>query len=215
MSSSLSNGAIFGALMLFSIVLVVAYYRGGRKNLRIIKATADMLEDTFKPSDKNYTWLGGTVGFKAEYGVSGFEKVEILVTVLPRQSLLYLPFALFRGSRDRIEIIVFLKNRPDAEFHLIQDGELRHTPALKTKDLKELEDPELDGYRLFVSNPDSASVKGLLKRKEKFFTPYLRHLAIVPDRKTLFLSFMLPSSNPSLIAKHIKMIMRELRRSSF
>ncbi len=211
MSSSLSNAGVFGALLLFSILLVVAYYRGGRKNLKIIKATGEMLEGTLRPADKSYTWLGGTIGFRAEYRVSGFQRVEALVTVLPRQSLLYMPFALLRGSRDRLELIFFLKGGFPTEFHLIRDSELRANPALRNGKLKELEVSDLSGYRVFVSPSGTKEASMYLKRKDKFLTPYLLHLALVPEKGTAFMSFRLPSNNPSLLSKSIKTVMREMR----
>jgi len=210
-SSSLSNAGVFGVLLLFSILLVVAYYRGGKKNLRILKASADMLEETLRPADKTYTWLGGTIGFRAEYRVSGFEKVEALVTVLPRQSLLYMPFALLRGSRDRLEIIFFLQNSVDSELHIIKQSELRQAPALKQRSLMEVDVSVPEGYSILASRPDSATLKGMLRKKDSFFTPHLCHLALVPERKTLFMSFSLPTSNPTVVSKNIKALMRQVR----
>ncbi len=211
MSSSLSNGAVFGALLLFSILLVAAYYRGGKKNLRILRATAGMLEETLKPIDKTYTWLGGTIGFKAEYRVSGFEKVEALVTVLPRQSLLYMPFALLRGSRDRLEMVFFLKNGPEGEFHLIKEDELKRFSAIKEKSLKEIQVAGLKGYRVFTRKTDGSTLKAMLNRIDRIFTPYLHHLALMPETKRAFLSLQIPPSTPSSVSKNIKAIMRQMR----
>lgn len=211
MSSSLSNAGVFGVLLLFSILLVMAYYRGGKKNLRILKATAGMLEETLRPADKTYTWLGGTIGFRAEYRVSGFEKVEALVTVLPRQSLLYMPFALLRGSSDRLEIIFFLKNSIDSELHIIKQSELKQAPALKKRSLMEVDAPVPEGYSILASRPDSATLKGILRKKDSFFTSHLCHLALVPERKTLFMSFSLPISNPAAVSKNIKALIRQVR----
>ena len=60
-------------LFILSIILVITFHYGNKKNIKLIKTVAKMLEEVFSPIDKEYIWLGGVVGFSAVYKVKGLK----------------------------------------------------------------------------------------------------------------------------------------------
>ncbi len=115
----------FAGVVLFTLLLIYTYYSGQRTNLKKIRGTATSLEKALNPSEKRYTWLGGMVGFTADFKVEGFEEVQAVLTLIPRQSLLYMPFVLLRRAEDRLHILFFLKEKPSEELHIIPVGKRR------------------------------------------------------------------------------------------
>jgi hypothetical protein len=81
---------------------------GFKKNYNKIKEVAFTLENVLKPTDTKYTWLGGVIGFKANYKLEAFTAILINYTNLPRQSILYMPIALLLGRYDRLELKAIL-----------------------------------------------------------------------------------------------------------
>ena len=81
---------------------------GFKKNYKKIKEVAFTLENILKPTDTKYTWIGGVIGFKANYKLEAFTEILINYTNLPRQSTLYMPIALLFGRYDRLELKVVL-----------------------------------------------------------------------------------------------------------
>lgn len=99
---------IFLLFILLSIVISLLYMFGFKKNYKKIKEVAFTLENILKPTDTKYTWIGGVIGFKANYKLEAFTEILINYTNLPRQSTLYMPIALLFGRYDRLELKVVL-----------------------------------------------------------------------------------------------------------
>ena len=83
---------------------------GFKKNYKKIKKVANTLENILKPIDTEYTWLGGVIGFKANYKLEASTEILLNYTNLPRQSTLYMPIALLLGRYDRLELKMVLPN---------------------------------------------------------------------------------------------------------
>ena len=81
---------------------------GFKKNYKKIKKGANALENILKPTDTEYTWLGGVIGFKANYKLEASIEILLNYTNLPRQSTLYMPIALLFGRYDRLELKMVL-----------------------------------------------------------------------------------------------------------
>ena len=64
-----------GTWWLLPVLIVVAvgvtagYFFGRKTNATLMKAYANALENSLKPIDQDYTWLGGYVGYRATYKV--------------------------------------------------------------------------------------------------------------------------------------------------
>ncbi len=85
-----------------SVVISLVYIAGYKKNIKIMKEMAETLEAAFSPKDKLYTYLGGVLGFIAEYQADGFEKISVTLRLIPRQSALYLPFMFVTSGKDSL-----------------------------------------------------------------------------------------------------------------
>ncbi len=109
----------FGAVLLLTLLLVAAYLYGYRKNLSLIREASMQLEEALRPDDAEYTWLGGTVGFSAEYRVKGFRSVQAVLRLIPRQSLLYLPVVLLSGRSDTLQLLFRLEQVQGPVFHIL------------------------------------------------------------------------------------------------
>ncbi|RME67930.1 MAG: hypothetical protein D6778_02635 [Nitrospirae bacterium] len=110
MSISLTG---FLAILGLTLILVLWSSYWKKRNMELIREVGGLLEGILKPKDQRYTWLGGVVGFSAEYRTERFGPVRALFTTLPRQSLIYLPFALVLGRKDRLELLVPIKEKPE------------------------------------------------------------------------------------------------------
>ena len=121
------DSLVFPILVILAVVLVAGYFLGRRKNLLLMKRYADVLENALRPDDQQYTWLGGYIGFKAEYkGKWGVvNKVRPTLHLKPRLSLLYYPIALLTMRHDKLYIVAETSQAIKGEAHLIQKGYYR------------------------------------------------------------------------------------------
>lgn len=121
---------LFPLLIILAIVATAQYFLGRRKNLILMQEYANAIEHALKPSDKTYTWVGGYIGFKAEYKV----KQEVVKTVKatlhlkPRLSLFYYPIAKLTMRHDKLYVVMETSKDIAGEAHLIQKGQYRIIP---------------------------------------------------------------------------------------
>lgn len=138
-------------LILLSAIAMYQFFKGRKLNLGIMSRVSKDLEEALKPLDKEYTWLGGYVGFKAKYKLKNAD-VEATLTLLPRHALLYSPISLLVNKADRLYIVV--RGRIDlAELHIF--GKKRMLSRSERRELKGLELEERDGFS-FAGDADEA-----------------------------------------------------------
>ncbi|MDY6986265.1 MAG: hypothetical protein SVE93_07730, partial [Candidatus Thermoplasmatota archaeon] len=129
-------------LLLLSAVAMYHFFRGRKLNLLIMSKVSKDLEEALKPVDKEYTWLGGYVGFKARYKLRNAE-VEATLTLLPRHALLYFPISLIVTKADKLYIVV--RGRIDlSELHIF--GKRKMLSRGERRELKGLKLEERDGF---------------------------------------------------------------------
>jgi hypothetical protein len=186
------NATWFIALIFFTALLMVLYYRGHRKNMYIIQTIAATLEQALDPSDKNYTWLGGVTGFSATYTITGFKEVQAVLTLRPRQSLLYLPFVFLGGTRDQLQLLFFLDDTITEESHIIPVK--RKHPLIHNRDrLKSMEE-ECAGIRieiLYDNDPSFAKEVACIVQDDLHS---VNHIALTPEKSVFYIEI-----NPSTI----------------
>ncbi len=184
---------IFGALIGASLVLTVLYPLGHRRNLRLAKRMAALLEEKLQPRDQEYTWLGGVMGFTGEYEVPGFERVMVVYRLLPRQSVLWLPFHFLTGDNDTVQALFYLKEAPDQELHLVKGG-LFNRPRIYNLAILKEKRMRFGGSRfkvLFERDPGPAERLAEFLGEE---LPLVRHLAVTKEKKVFYLELPLPPS---------------------
>lgn len=124
---------VFPLLIIFAVVATAQYFLGRRKNLVFIQKYAHAMEDALKPIDKQYTWVGGYIGFKSGYKVKQemVKEVKATLHMMPRLSLLYYPIAKLTMRHDKLYVVVETSKNIRGETHLIQKGYYRLGPGIK------------------------------------------------------------------------------------
>ncbi len=175
---------IFAGIVALSGAEVYQYFRGRRLNMEIIRESIKILEDTFKPVDKEYQMVGLYVGYRAKL-IRDSEPRNIIVSflTLPRYSMLYYPISRFLNKGDRIMMILnYSRDVGRGEVHLcdrkfaqkiLEDSEKK----LIVKDLS-------NGLKVLYEDPITAKIF-----EEIFSTSSqcLRHVAYDPSSKCIYL----------------------------
>ncbi|MFW5711960.1 MAG: hypothetical protein ACOC2P_03875 [Spirochaetota bacterium] len=190
---------IFYLFIAFTILLTLGYSWGRRGNKRIFLSAFNALVDTLRPKDQTFTTIGGQTGYHANLipkKNSLIRRVDATITLLPRQSWLYLPFSLLTFRFDRLFLTMLFSKKSMGileEGHLIEEKYSRFRGPKITNEEKLQKESFRWGERDFLLYYADESVKNdLLDLKERLKEPkYLRHIAIVPDRDQAFL-FLIP-----------------------
>ncbi|MDZ7792252.1 MAG: hypothetical protein U5P10_00770 [Spirochaetia bacterium] len=190
---------IFYLFIAATILLTLGYSWGHRGNKRIFLSAFNALVDTLKPKDQSFTKIGGETGYHANLipkKNSFIRRVDATITLLPRQSWLYLPFSLLTFRFDRLFLMLFFSKKAMglvSEGHLIEEKYSRFRgPKITNEDQLQKEELRWGEHDFLLYYADDAIKKDLLNLKQKLKQPkYLRHIAVVPDREQAFL-FMIP-----------------------
>ena len=179
------SGKVFIAFILFSALLVWWFYKGVKVNVRRAREVAAVLEDVLCPKDKLYTWLGGVIGFSAEFQVDGFEKVLANFRMIPRHALLWLPFVWVLGRKDNLQLLFYLKKRVPTECHIVKDAPLKRVKVYNRAQLDE-EELVVSGVKckMFYKN---SKLKNKLVRLFEPVSEVARHIALTPEKNVLYL----------------------------
>lgn len=193
-------------IFLLAAFVTIWFYRGRRRNLYLISSFAKELEGAIKPIDQTYTWLGGYVGFRAEYKLpSPQPQINITLTLLPRHSLLSLPFSLLLLRHDRLYAILPWKTSVPGEAHLVRKGFLSIIPKIEGVERMVQEKWQSKGVEFDIWYKHSAAKDVIISIIQRLGNPGLiRHLALVPGPNHLY-CFMKPQEGE--IGKTLKTLM--------
>ena len=182
---------ILALIVALAFATTFQFYKGRKLNLLLMKHYLHEIESVLKPSDKEYVWLGGYVGYKAKYNRG---KVEVTLTLLPRQSLLYFPISLLTSRHDKLYIVFKLRNRM-AEAHLIQRGYYRVKPKISASKITvvKVNDIVFEAYY-----NDEKSLKWLTELVKSLSVEDIRHISVSD------VLFVLMKPKPDTIAKSLK-----------
>ena len=190
---------VFYLFIAFTILLTLGYSWGRRGNKRIYLSAFNALVETLKPKDQNFTTIGGQTGYHANLIPKKnkiIRRVDATITLLPRQSWLYLPFSLLTFRYDRLFLLLLFGKQAMSvaeEGHLIEEKYSRFRgPKITNEDRLQKEELRW-GDKKFLLYYESDEMKGeLLKLRDLIGEPrYLRHVAVVPDQDQAF-CFMIP-----------------------
>ena len=118
-------GYVLIAIVTIGVFIIFSFHSGKRKNREICTAIFKELMKVFKPDDQTFTNIGGVVGhhgtfsFKERGSVS---RIDVTLTLLPRQAPLYMPISKFFMRNDRLFISVYMRYPPPGEGHIIEKG---------------------------------------------------------------------------------------------
>ena len=192
---TIGDTATVSALIVIVIVsafIVYSFHSGKRKNKEICTAIFNELIKVFKPDDQTFTNIGGAVG---HHGTFSFEerglvsRIDVTLTLLPRQAPLYMPISKFFMRNDRLFISVYMRYPPPGEGHIIERGYtgFRGPEITNISQLYQMEFKwgDLD---FFVYYEQDRMIEHFRKLMMSLPDPGpIRHIAIVPDQRKGFI----------------------------
>lgn len=202
MTLSISKEA-FGVIIAASFVVAVSYQIGHRRNLKLAKRFSSLLETYLSPHDQNYTWLGGVMGFTADFNIKGFREVKIVYRLVPRQSLIWLPLVLLTGGRDTVQVLFYIETPVAQEFHLVRKRFMSNPKIYNLEKLRGAS-VKLSGvsYRLLFER-ETTLLEELREALGDKLTK-VQHLAITPDHSIFYLSLEVKPSRQEETVAFIK-----------
>ena len=191
---SFSEQTLFFLFILGIAMLMLVFSRNRKYNIQTIAAIGKELESALRPNDQTYTWLGGSVGFKAEYQTpKPLRKAEATVTMLSRQSLLFYPISKIMFGHDRLFVVLYPIEKFRREAHLLERR--YYTFRLRTLDNEASfirKTVELRGKTFDLFSSDHAGIETLSAWLNALPDPTLvKHVAFTPENGSVYL-YMTP-----------------------
>ncbi|NPA70114.1 MAG: hypothetical protein GXO26_04835 [Crenarchaeota archaeon] len=175
---------IFAGIVALSGVEVYQYFRGRRMNMEMIRDSIRILEETFRPVDKEYQMVGLYVGYRAKL-IRNEEPKNIIVSflTLPRYSTLYYPISRILNKGDRVMMVLnYEKDIGRGEVHLCDK---KFAKKMLEDSEKNLNIRELKcGMKILYEDPITAKIF------EETFSgvyTYIRHVAYDPSSRCIYL----------------------------
>ncbi|OYT46324.1 MAG: hypothetical protein B6U85_07660 [Desulfurococcales archaeon ex4484_42] len=176
-----------------ALVAVAQFFKGRKINLILMNYTASKFEEILKPKDKIYQWLGLYVGYKAVFKIGNktLDRVEVTLTLIPRQSLLYYPIALLTSRFDRVFLVYCFKRKFYREAHLVRKGYYRLgiRRVITNIDIMKVSEIKVDGTTYYMVFNDASLARKLLDTVKSIAKPkVINHIAIVPANNTIYVA---------------------------
>ncbi len=149
-------------IMILAAVASMQFYRGRKRNIALMEKSIKVITKITDPKEKNFTWLGGYVGYRAYFKVQkdNIEEFDFTVTLVPRQSAFYYPVAKMTTRHDRIYIVIYPYTKIRREAHLIQEGYYHLAPRIENE-------PILRKDEVYVERKNERiKFKALFERRE-------------------------------------------------
>ncbi|PIE32858.1 hypothetical protein CSA56_13755 [candidate division KSB3 bacterium] len=188
---TLSSQMLFFIFVVTIGILMLVLFRNRKYNLFTIQAIGKELESALQPVDQTYTWLGGSVGFNAEYSTEKpLRKVDATVTMLARQSMLFYPISKLLFGNDRLFVVLYPSHKTiKREAHILDHWyyKLRlrtfdNESALKHSSI------QLNGKTFDIFSSDQAGITMLTAWIQALpCSERVKHVALTPDSGTVYL----------------------------
>jgi hypothetical protein len=187
---------LFYLFVVTTILLTVGYFQGRRRNRKIFLDAFQALVDTVNPDDQTYTTIGGVVGYHANLLLKRkgpVSRVDATITLLPRQSWLYLPISLLTMRFDRLFVTIHLKSDVPGEGHLIERSYSRFRGPKSANEARLEKETVRWGKLDFILYYDNLNVRERFRdHLARHPDPgTIRHIALVPGDRKGFV-FMIP-----------------------
>jgi len=200
-NQQITEQPVFYLFIAFTILISLGYSWGKRRNKRIYLSAFNDLVSLIKPKDQLFTNIGGLTGYHANLVPKRndvFRRVDATITLLPRQSWLYMPFSLLIQRFDRLFITFYLLPKKKAkwhlkEVHLIEKAYSKFRgPKIKNEDKLTKEEFKWDNKNFFLLYNDTKLKESIVKLAQRMNTPgSVKHIAVVPQEERIFI-FMIP-----------------------
>lgn len=182
-------------IIILAGIMPYVYFRGERINISKMKQISKALQEHLEPKDQKYTMIGTLVGFEAVFDIKRdlINKVEAVLILLPRHSLVYFPISKLTSKSDK-----FIYK---AKF----DVDLRISPSTierKKKFCEESKKMEINGRKYNVCGKDVNKLKSLISGIDKD----LKLERVSYENRLLFVEFF--SSNEKVVKSSIDIMNR-------
>ncbi len=207
-----TSGNVIFIIIILAGISVLQFQKGRRINLTLMKLYVEGFEKKLKIKDQNYTWIGGYAGFKADYDLSDnyIKRAELTLTLLPRQSLFYLPISFLVKRGDRLFIVLRPRFRVKSDAHIIKSFYYLFGPEIREINELNKGNIELDNNKGFYSlYEDEATLEKLRKLTQDVFSDVkrVRHIALVKETNVLF---CLIRPDPNKTADELRKLVEKL-----
>ncbi len=186
----MTQGQLILLLLIVGGITSLQFFKGRKLNtLMMVKYIRDF-EENLKPKDKLYTYIGGYIGFKANYDLKDnfIKKFELTLTLLPRHSLLYLPISYLTRKHDRLYVILRLNEKFGYDAHIIKKHFYFPGPMIDNIETFKKEKIVLDGKDFNVLYKNKSDLDRLIElAKNSVGFNNLRHICYTRDTNVLFL----------------------------
>ncbi len=199
----------FIIIVALSGIAVLQYFRGRRVNLHLVKYTSRVFEEIIKPKDKTYHIIGMYVGYHAVYWIreGALSRLEATVILMPRYSAFYYPISKLTLRHDRVYLRYWFTRYPGGEAHAIASRAYLRPLSSVINGLKDMntEILEVNGRRYTIVYRDKISRDKVIYMLKRLTTHTdVKHLAIVPSNKTIYIYAKLdPTSFPRLVRESL------------
>ncbi|MCD6373234.1 MAG: hypothetical protein J7L37_06790 [Thermococcus sp.] len=215
----MDNQTLFAIIFVLAGISVIQYYRGRKLNLLLMEHYIKAVKDVIKPEDETYTWLGGYIGFRAEYKVNrdNIRKFEFTLTLLPRHSILYFPISLLTSRHDKLYIVIRPFAQIKREAHLIQKGYYRLKPDIENEAFLQKETVEIAGKKYEALYEKKRDIENLKEFIESLSNPHnVKHVSLTP-KTSVFYVLMKPEPDTigEDVEKTVHFVNQKIKESPF
>ncbi len=203
----LTSTELMVIFLMLALIIVMQFFKGRKLNLMLMEYSARRLEEILKPKDKVYQWIGLYVGYRAIFKLlyKTLNRVEVTITLMPRQSLLYYPIALLTTRFDRLYLVYWFDKSFTREAHVIKKGYYRRGIKGHIRNIERMrvDKAYINGKTYYLVYDDASTAHNLIKFIKSLSDPHvINHIALVPANKTLYIAAKLaPKSFEELILR--------------
>jgi hypothetical protein len=138
-------------LIVLALITTAGYFWGRKKNRWIGGWISRETEAALHPRDTQYVNIGGTIGYHFTYALEApFTEAKGTFTLLPRQSILYLPLSFLIRRHDRYYLQIYTDKRLPGEAHILREDYYQQDPNRITGSEGMRRDRVLMGGRAYV-----------------------------------------------------------------
>ncbi len=192
--AEITQEPLFYLFVAFTILLTLGYTWGKRRNKRLFVDAFEAIQAVLNPKDQQFTNIGGLTGYHANFVPKQnkfVRRVDATITLLPRQSWLYYPFARLFGRFDRLYLVYHLSPKADgaiAEGHIIARKYSRAVGAsISNAEHLSKESVDWGGREYFLYYADRITREALMRCRNQLEEPAeVRHIALVPSEQRVF-----------------------------
>lgn len=196
-----ANQPVFYLFIAFTLLLSLGYSWGKRKNKKIYLSVFNSIVNIVNPKDQNFTNIGGLTGYHANIVPSNnkiIKQIDLTLTLLPRQSWLYLPFSFIISHSDKLFANIYInKNRKYnfKEAHIVEKKFSKTAlGTISNKENFKVEELLLNGKPYIIYTQDEHTRKYLDIFIQNLSEPsVLKHLAIIPNENKVYF-FIIPET---------------------